>query len=455
MFSNLSDKLLATIDKLRKRGVLSEDDVNLALREVRIALLEADVALPVVKDFVEKVKVKAIGQEVLKSINPAQMVVKIVHDQLIESLSIGNEHPSKNILNLSFHKPCNILVAGLQGVGKTTSCIKIAKYIQDFYKKKVLLVSLDVYRPAAREQLYIGAKSIALQTLPIVEKESIRQILDRALDFSKVNNFDVVVFDTAGRTHTDEELMEELVIVKKITNPTEVILVADSMTGQDSVKLAQAYNDCIGLTGVMLTRVDGDSRGGAALSIGHITKCPIKFLGVGERFSDIEEFDPKRLADRILDMGDIVALVEKAKELADTEFEEKQFKKIKKGKFDLQDMAEHLEKMQKMGGFSNIISMIPGLAKIKDAMHNVDDKLLSRQLGIIRSMTVQERRDYKILNASRKRRIAKGSGVNVSDINKLLKQFQQMQILLKRLGSDPKGFLSSGGISSMFGRGLR
>lgn len=429
MFNSLSQRLLNVLDKLKKRGFLSENDVNDAMREMRIALLEADVALPVVKDFIETAKEKAIGQEIIKSINPAQMVVKIVHDQLIEKL--GKEVSS---INLFAPAPFSILMAGLQGSGKTTSTAKLAKYIRQKYGKKILLVSLDIYRPAAQEQLETLAKQLEIISLPIVKGEKPLDISKRALALAKTQGFDLIIFDSAGRLHIDSDLMAELKNVKDLIKPLETFLVADAMTGQDAVVMAKAFNESLGLTGIILTRIDGDSRGGSALSMRHVTSCPIKFLGVGEKVDQLEVFDPKRLADRILDMGDILSLVEKAAEIAEVEDAEKLAKKLKKGQFDFNDMAQQIIQMQKMGGLSSLMSMIPGLGQIKNAVQGVNDKVIMRQLAIIRSMTLQERVNYQILNASRKRRIASGAGVEVMEINRLLKHLQHMQKMTKHLG---------------------
>lgn len=448
MFENLTQRLTTAFDKLRGRGLLSEDDVNAALREIRVALLEADVSLSVVKDFVEQVRVRAVGQEVLRSVSPGQMIVKIVHDHLIELLG-GTDVA----LNLATKPPASIMMVGLQGSGKTTSSGKIAKYISEKLKKSVLLVSLDVYRPAAQHQLEVIAQSLSVESLPIVDGEKPLAIVARAIERARQGSIDVVIYDTAGRLHIDDALMDEVKAVHAAVNPIEVLLVADAMTGQDAVRIAQGFKDVLPLTGLILTRIDGDSRGGAALSMRSVTGCPIKFLGVGEKSDHLEVFHPERLAGRILDMGDIVSLVERASEVVEVEDAEKLAKKMQKGIFDLDDMASHMQQMLKMGGISNMMGFLPGMGKLKDkiAEAGMDDLLIRRQLGIIHSMTKKERKNVQILNASRRRRIAKGAGIEVSDVNRLLKQHQQMQLMMKKLGkSGVKGLLSSK-LGSLFG----
>lgn len=441
MFQNLSQRLTSVFDKLRGRGLLSEDDVNTALREIRIALLEADVSLPVVKDFVEQVRTRAIGQEVLRSVSPGQMVIKIVHDHLVELLgSTGVE------LNLATTPPASILMVGLQGSGKTTTSGKLAKHIHEKLKKRVLLVSLDIYRPAAQHQLEVLAQSLQVESLPIIEGEKPLSIVARAIERARQGSIDVIIYDTAGRLHIDDTLMDEVKAIQAATNPIEILLVADAMTGQDAVRIAQGFKDALPITGLVLTRIDGDSRGGAALSMRSVTGCPIKFLGIGEKSDHLEIFHPERLAGRILDMGDIVSLVERASEAVNAEDAEKMAKKMQKGIFDLNDMAQHIEQMLKMGGISNMMGFLPGMGKLKDkiAEAGMDDKVIRRQLGIIHSMTKKERKNVQILNASRRRRIAKGAGLEVSDVNRLLKQHQQMQLMMKQLGkTGAKGLLSS------------
>jgi signal recognition particle subunit SRP54 len=446
VYKSLSDRLSGIFDKLRGRGVLNEDDVNSAMREIRIALLEADVALPVVKEFIEKAKTKAIGQELIKSINPAQLVIKIVHEQLIEAL--GNEPEA---INLSAPSPMGILMLGLQGSGKTTSSAKLAQLLTTKFKKNVLLASLDVYRPAAQLQLENLAKSINVNSLEIIENQKPLDIAKRAFDVAKSSNIDVVILDTAGRLHIDDALMDELIKVKEFVKPIESFLVADSMTGQDAVNIAKSFHEQVGVSGIILTRADGDSRGGAALSMRHVTGQPIKFLGVGEKTDQLEIFDPHRIAGRILDMGDIVALVERAASLENSGEQEKLAKKLEKGHFDLNDMAKQLESMQKMGGFSSMLGLLPGIGKIKNKLDQagVDDRMVRRQVGIIRSMTKQERRNPKILNGSRRKRIANGSGVQVMEVNRLLKQFEQMQEMFKRMGKMGKGNFIRQGLGAM------
>lgn len=448
MFQNLSQRLTSVFDKLRGRCLLSEDDVNSALREIRIALLEADVSLPVVKDFVEQVRTRAIGQEVLRSVSPGQMVIKIVHDHLVELLgSTGVE------LNLATTPPASILMVGLQGSGKTTTSGKLAKHIHEKLKKRVLLVSLDIYRPAAQHQLEVLAQSLSVESLPIVDGEKPLAIVARAIERARQGSIDVIIYDTAGRLHIDDMLMDEVKAIQAATKPIEILLVADAMTGQDAVRIAQGFKDALPITGLVLTRIDGDSRGGAALSMRSVTGCPIKFLGIGEKSDHLEIFHPERLAGRILDMGDIVSLVERASEVVNAEDAEKMAKKMQKGIFDLNDMAQHIEQMLKMGGISNMMGFLPGMGKIKDkiAQSGMDDKVIRRQLGIIHSMTKKERKNVQILNASRRRRIAKGAGLEVSDVNRLLKQHQQMQLMMKQLGKTGAKGLMSGKLGALFG----
>ncbi len=450
MYKSLSERLSGIFDRLKGRGILSEEHVNTAMREIRIALLEADVALPVVKEFIEEAKAKAIGQELIKSINPAQMVIKIVNDQLVQALG-GEPEP----LNLNAPSPMVMLMVGLQGSGKTTSSAKLAKLINTRFRKNVLLASLDIYRPAAQLQLENLAKQMGIASLPIVEGEKPQEITKRAIAAAKVQNIDVIILDTAGRLHIDDELMDEVKQIKSISNPIETFLVADSLTGQDAVNIAKNFHEIVGVTGIILTRADGDARGGAALSMRHITGQPIKFLGMGEKVDQLEIFDPHRVASRILDMGDIVALVERAAALSDGEDQEKLAKKLEKGHFDLNDMAKQIEGMQKMGGLSSMLGFLPGIGKIKDKLEGagVDDSLVRRQLAIIRSMTKLERRNPNVLNGSRRKRIANGSGVLVMDVNRLLKQFEQMQKMFKQMGKmGKKGFLRQGLNSMMRNR---
>ena len=431
MFDTLSDRLSDIFSKLTKRGYLSEENVDEALKEVRRALIEADVALIVVKDFLDKVRQRAVGQEVLKSVSPAQLVIKIVNDTLTDLL--GSDDSS---LNLKVSAPSVIMMVGLQGSGKTTTSAKIAKFIRDKYKLKILMASLDVKRPAAQEQLEILGRQIGIDTLPIIKDQTPVSIAKRAIGAAKVGGYDSVILDTAGRLHVDSELMNEMEIINSNVTAHEILLVADSLTGQDAVNVANSFSQKLPLTGVILTRLDGDSRGGAALSMKAITGKPIKFIGVGEKIDDIEEFYPSRLAGRILGMGDIVSLVEKAKETIDTEKAEKIASKIAKGIFDLDDMSSQLQQMSKMGGISGLLGMLPGIGKIKKQMAeaNLDDSVVKRQIAIISSMTKKERRSPKILNASRKKRIAKGSGSGVPEVNKLVKLHRQTSDMMKKFG---------------------
>jgi signal recognition particle subunit SRP54 len=433
MFSSLRSNLSTIFDKLKRKGVLSELDVQSALREIRIALLEADVALPVVKELVENIKTNAIGQNIIKSIQPTQMVIKIVHDELIKMLGEAQE------INVAGRSPFSYLVAGLQGSGKTTTTIKIALYLKKM-KKNPLLVSLDIYRPAAQLQLEILAQKAHLPSLPIVEDEKPLEIIKRAMAFAKKSDIDVILFDTAGRLHVDDVLMDELKMIEKATNPLETFLVADSLMGQDAIRMAQSFHEQIKLTSIVLTRLDGDGRGGAALSITHVTKCPIKFLGVGEKIGDLDVFDPKRIADQILDQGDIVGLVQKAAQLVDQDGMEKMAKQMERGKFTLNDMVMCIESMNKMGGIAGILNVLPGAGKIKEQMQSkgmdekTSEKIIKKQLALVSSMTPKERLDPKILNASRRKRIASGAGQSVEDVNRLIKQFQQMQTAMKHFG---------------------
>ncbi|MFN7038404.1 MAG: signal recognition particle protein [Alphaproteobacteria bacterium] len=442
MFESLSENLGKIFDKLTKRGFLSEDDINTAMREVRIALLEADVSLSVIKDFINNVKEAIVGEEIVKSISPGQMVIKLVQDHLTKIL--GSE---SSFLNLSSTPPAIIMMVGLQGSGKTTTTAKIANFIKSKSNKKILLASLDVARPAAQEQLAILANNINVSSLNIIPNETPKAIALRAEKTAKLENYDILFLDTAGRLHIDESLMQELEEIKKTTNPIEILLVADAMTGQDAVNIAKNFNDKLNVTGIILTRMDGDSRGGAALSLKSVTGAPIKFLGNGERLSDLEEFHPSRIASRILGMGDIVSLVEKAASIVDQEEAEKMNKKIQKGNFDLDDLANQFKNIKKMGGIGSMLSMLPGLGKIKNQLDEkgFDEKILKRKEAIISSMTRFERKNPKILNASRKRRIANGAGVLVQDVNRLLKEYQDMHNVIKKFGKmDKKSLLRSG-----------
>ena len=438
MFQSLSDRLSGILDKLTRRGALTESDVAEAMREVRRALLEADVALDVVRDFIEKVKAKAIGQEVLRSVTPGQMVVKIVHDELVAMLGAD-----ASTIDLNAVPPVAIMMVGLQGSGKTTTTAKIAKRLTERDKKKVLMASLDTRRPAAQEQLRVLGEQTGVDTLPIVAGQTPQQIAKRALEAAKLGGYDVVLLDTAGRIHVDEELMREAAEVREIAHPHEVLLVADSLTGQDAVNVAKSFDERVGITGIVLTRVDGDGRGGAALSMRAVTGKPIKLIGIGEKRDALEDFHPARVAARILGMGDVVSLVEKAAQTIDAEKATKIAEKMKKGIFDLDDMAEQLKQMQRIGGMSGVLGMLPGVGKIKSqiAEANLDDRILKRQHAIITSMTPHERRNPKVLDAKRKRRIAAGSGTKVEDVNRLVKMHRQMADMMKTLGRN-KGMLN-------------
>jgi len=436
MFDGLSQRLGSVFDKLKRRGALSEADVNEAMREVRVALLEADVALPVVKDFIKQVKERAIGAEVIKSVTPGQMVVKIVHDALVEMLGgTGEEATAEARLNVDRTPPVPILMVGLQGSGKTTTSGKIALRLKTRHKKKVLLASLDVYRPAAQRQLAVLGEQIEVDTLPIVEGQMPVKIAKRAMDEARKGGYDTVILDTAGRLHIDQELMDEVAQVRDVVTPAETLLVTDAMTGQDAVTLAREFNEKIGISGIVLTRVDGDARGGAALSMRAVTGKPIKLLGMGEKLDALEGFHPDRIANRILGMGDVVSLVEKAAETIEQDEAEKLAAKMLEGKFDLEDMLSQLRQLKKMGDVKGLLGMLPGVAKMKKQIDaaNIDDKMIARQEAIILSMTPQERRRPELIKASRKRRIAKGCGQEVSEVNKLLKQHQQMATMMKKM----------------------
>jgi signal recognition particle subunit SRP54 len=452
MFDSLSEKLGGILDKLTRRGALSEADVDAALREVRRALLEADVALDVARAFTDNIKKQAIGVEVMKSVTPGQMVVKIVHDQLVATLGAESQG-----IDLNAAPPVAIMMVGLQGSGKTTTTAKIARRLTDRQKKKVLMASLDVRRPAAMEQLAVLGREAGIETLPVVAGQLPPQIARRAIEAAKLGGYDVVMLDTAGRTTLDDEMMNEAAEVKRAANPHEVLLVADALTGQDAVNLARAFDERVGLTGIVLTRVDGDGRGGAALSMRAVTNKPIKLIGTGEKLDALEEFDPARIAGRILGMGDIVALVEKAAANIDAEKAMRTAEKMRKGKFDLADMREQLQQMMAMGGMSGLMGMMPGVAKIKNQIANagIDDKVLKRQVAIIDSMTAQERRNPDVLKNSRKKRIAAGSGTTPEAINKLLKMHRGMADMMKAMGSGKRGPLAGLGQMMGFGGGAQ
>lgn len=436
MFDNLSERLGTIFDGLKKRGALKESHVTEALREVRVALLEADVALPVVKDFIASVKAKAIGQDVLKSVTPGQQVIKIVNDEMVAML--GAEGSG---LNLASVPPVVFMMVGLQGSGKTTTSAKIAKRLTEKDGKKVMMASLDVRRPAAQEQLKVLGEQIGVKTLPIISGQMPVDIARRAMDAAKLQGFDVLILDTAGRLHVDQSLMAEVVAVRDVAMPTETLLVADSLTGQDAVNVAKEFDGQVGITGVALTRMDGDGRGGAALSMRAITGKPIKLAGTGEKMDALEDFHPERVASRILGMGDVVSLVEKAAETIEKEDAEKMAKKMAKGEFDLDDLRTQLQQMSKMGGLKGVLGMLPGMGKLKGAMGNqgVNDKTFMQQEAIISSMTKAERQKPRLINASRKKRIAAGSGTSVPEVNKLLKMHMQMAKMMKKMSKMGKG----------------
>jgi signal recognition particle subunit SRP54 len=442
MFDSLTTRLTGVFDRLKRRGALSEADVAEAMREIRIALLEADVALSVVKDFVARVRERAVGQEVIKSITPGQMVVKIVHDELVGIL--GAEASE---LRLGA-PPAVVLMAGLQGSGKTTTSAKLARRLRTKERKKVLLASLDTQRPAAQTQLEVLARQSEVQSLPIVPGQQAQDITRRALETARREGFDVLILDTAGRLSIDDALMRELAAVRDLAKPHETLLVADALTGQDAVNTARIFHERIGISGIVLTRMDGDARGGAALSMRHVTGQPIKLVGMGEKLDALEPFHPERIASRILDMGDVVSLVEKAAEIVDKDEAEKLAKKLQKGSFDLSDLRGQLQQMRKMGGMKGILSKLPGIQKVQKQIDeaNIDERMLARQCAIIDSMTPKERRNADLINASRKRRIAAGSGTTVQDVNRLLKQHRQMQDMMKRMKK-------MGGLQNLFGRG--
>ena len=446
MFESLSDRLGGVFDRLTKQGALSEADVDAALREVRTALLEADVSLAVARDFVKAVKVRAVGQAVTKSVTPGQQVVKIVHDELIRVLA-GDEAPEDLKID---NPPSTILMVGLQGSGKTTTTAKLAKRFKERNGKRVLLASLDTNRPAAMEQLAILAGQIGVDSLPIVKGESAVQIARRAKTQATMGGYDVLFLDTAGRMHIDDVLMGEVQAVRDIAGPREVLLVVDGLTGQDAVNVAAEFDGKVGITGVVLTRMDGDGRGGAALSMRAVTGKPIRFVGLGEKMDALETFEAERVAGRILGMGDIVALVEKARETFEVEQAERMAKRFAKGLFNMNDLKAQLEQMAKMGGMQSIMGMLPGMGGVAKAAEKAgfDDRMLKRQVALINSMTKKERANPDLLAASRKKRIAKGAGLEVSELNKLLKQHQQMAEMMKKMG---KGGMMKQAIAQMMG----
>src|SRR5580700_7290792 len=449
MFDALTERLSTVFDRLGGRGVLSEKDVDEALREVRVALLEADVALSVARDFIAKAKERATGEEIVRSVRPADQVVKIVYDGLVETL--GGDEPTP--LNLAVNPPAVILMAGLQGSGKTTTAAKLALRLAKTERKKVLMASLDTRRPAAMEQLAMLGVQAEVDTLPIMAGQAARDIAKRAMSAARLGGFDVLILDTAGRTTLDEAMMEEAAEIARIATPTETLLVADSLTGQDAVRTAKAFHERLPLTGLVLTRADGDARGGAALSMRAVTGLPIKFLGTGERIDALDVFDARRVAGRILGQGDVVALVEKASADLDQAKAEQMAKKLAKGKFDLDDLSDQLAQMEKMGGMEGLMGLLPGVQKVKKqiAEANISDKMIRRQRAIIGSMTRTERKKPDILQASRKRRIAAGAGVEVAEVNRLLKQHRQMQDAFKFMAKD--GGRNLARMAGMFGGG--
>ncbi|WP_347917288.1 signal recognition particle protein [Paracoccus marcusii] len=451
MFENLSDRLGGVFDRLTKQGALSEEDVTAAMREVRVALLEADVSLPVARNFVKAVTAKATGAAVTKSVSPGQQVVKIVHDELIRVLQ-GDDAPEALRID---NPPAAILMVGLQGSGKTTTTAKLALRLKDREKKRVLMASLDTNRPAAMEQLAILGQQIGVDTLPIVMGQTAVQIAQRAKTQASLGGYDVVMLDTAGRLHIDEALMTQVQQVRDIANPRETLLVVDGLTGQDAVNVATEFDAKVGVTGVVLTRMDGDGRGGAALSMRAVTGKPIRFVGLGEKMDALETFDASRVAGRILGMGDIVALVEKAQQVLEVEQAERMMKRFQKGLFNMNDLRGQLEQMQKMGGMSSVMGMMPGMAKMAKQAEaaGYDDKVVRHQIALINSMTKKERANPDLLQASRKKRIAAGAGLDVSDLNKLLKMQKQMADTMKKLGKMGKGGLMKQAMRAMTGKG--
>lgn len=448
MFESLSFRLGDIFDRLKRKGALSEADVDAALREIRVALIEADVALPVVKDFVAAVRAKAVGEDVLRSVTPGQMVVKLVHDHLVATLGTDSESAA---LNFNAVPPVALMMVGLQGSGKTTSAAKLARLLKEREKKKVMLASLDTARPAAQEQLAVLAKQIGVACLAVVAGEKPVAIAKRALEQAKREGYDAVILDTAGRLSIDEPLMQEAAAVHQAANPAETILVVDALTGQDAVNTGKAFAARLPLTGILLTRIDGDARGGAALSMRAITGKPIKLLGTGEKLGDLEPFHAERVASRILGMGDVVGLVEKAAEAADQAENERIARKMEKGGFDLDDLAVQLKQIKKMGGMGGILGHLPGVAKVKKQLDaaNIDQSMLKRQEAILSSMTKAERKNPKLLNASRRSRIAAGSGTSVPEINRLIKQYQDMTQMMKRMGKLGKAGLAMRGIGAL------
>ena len=445
MFENLSNRLQDVFSSLKKTGSIDETALDSAMRDIRRALLEADVSLEVVKKFISEVKQKALGQEIIQSISPSQMIIKLVNDELINIL--GNNTVT---INIEGKKPASLMLVGLQGSGKTTSIAKLAKFIKSKYNKNILLVSLDVNRPAAFEQLQKLAYEIDIEILPKVENQSPDNIAKRAIAAAEINDIDLILFDTAGRTSIDDNLMQELKELESILEPIETLLILDSMTGQDAINVAKNFSDKIKLTGSILTRVDGDARGGAALSLKMTTGCPIKFIGNGEKIDDIEIFHPDRIANRILDMGDVVTLVEKAAENIDHQEAEKMAERLQQGEFDLNDLLSQINQMKKMGGISSMLKFIPGMKNLGDKANTVSDDAIKKQEAIILSMTKLERRKPKMINSSRKQRIAKGSGTVVSEVNRILKQHRKMADMMKRVSKKGMSGLQDLGLPQDF-----
>ncbi|RMH52130.1 MAG: signal recognition particle protein [Alphaproteobacteria bacterium] len=451
MFESLSERLSGVLDKLTRQGALTEADVTAALREVRVALLEADVALPVVRDFIRRVQEKATGQAVIRSVTPGQQVVKIVHDELVAVLR-GEGEPGRLRID---SPPAPILMVGLQGSGKTTTTAKIARRLAEREGKRVLMASLDTSRPAAMEQLATLGRQAGIDTLPIMPGQDPVAIARRARQHATLGGYDVYLLDTAGRLHIDDALMEQVAAVRDVASPREILLVVDGLTGQDAVNVAREFDARVGITGVVLTRMDGDGRGGAALSMRAITGKPIRFVGVGEKLDALEEFDAERIAGRILGMGDIVALVEKARETIEAEEAERMIRRFQKGRFDMNDLAAQLEQMLKMGGMQGIMGMLPGMGKLSKQLEGAgfDDRVIRRQIAIIRSMTKKERRQPELMQASRKKRVAAGAGVEVAEVNRLLKMHRQMADMMKKMGRMGKKGLMRGALAQMMGKG--
>ena len=449
MFGTLNERLEKIVSSIRGKAIISESDLDLSMREIRIALLEADVSLQVVKDFINNIKLNIVGKEVLKSIKPDQMIIKLVQDELIRILGENNEP-----LNIEKNGLTKILFCGLQGSGKTTSVAKLANHIQKESRKKILLVSADIYRPAAQEQLKVLSNQVGVNFLEQKNSQSIENITHDTLRYAEKNLIDIILFDTAGRQVVDKAMMQELRLIHKLLVPQETILVADSLTGQDAANIAKNFNEAVSITGSILTRIDGDGRGGAALSIKSITGAPIKFIGTGERIEQLEAFYPERIANRILGMGDIVSLVEKAAENIDQDEMESLAKKLSKGKFNLEDFAKQLKQMGKMGGISGIMSMLPGISKAQKIMaeNKISDKVINHQIAIINSMTKKERANPDLIKASRKIRISNGSGTRVQDVNKLLKQFLQSQKMMKKMKSMGKDGLPNDFMQKLQGK---